>query len=223
MHRFEEILDIAVARKGSREAVLADCPVPKPVEEIAAIPDDRWLAGMARGIFQAGISWTVVDKKWPEIEAAFRGFDVGAVSMMSEAWFDELVADTRVIRSAPKIAAIRDNATFLRALAEEGTGGFGRRVADWPEEDFIGLLDWLKREGARLGGGTGAYLLRSMGKDSFILSKDVVARLVAEGVIDKAPGSRKAMQAVQDAFNTWRAESGETLTTISRVLAKSIG
>ncbi|MBN9887459.1 DNA-3-methyladenine glycosylase I [Salipiger abyssi] len=222
MRRFEEILDIAAERKGGRDAVLAGIPTPKSPDEIAAIPDDRWLAGMARGIFQAGISWTVVENKWPEIEEAFRGFDVGALSMMSEDWFDDLVADRRVIRSAPKIAAIRDNAAFLRRLAEEGTP-FGRRVADWPEADFAGLLDWLKRDGSRLGGGTAAYLLRSMGKDGYILSQDVVARLVAEGVIDKAPSSRKAMQAVQQAFNALREESGATLTTISRVLAQSIG
>jgi hypothetical protein len=50
-----------------------------------------------------------------------------------------------------------------------------------------------------------------------------VARLVAEGVVDKAPSSKKAWAAVQDAFNTWRAQSGQSLTTISRVLAQSIG
>ena len=81
----------------------------------------------------------------------------------------------------------------------------------------------MQKEGARLGGGTGSYLLRSMGKESYILSKDVVARLVAEGVIDKAPTSKKAKAAVQQAFNTWAEESGYNLTEISRVLAQSIG
>lgn len=222
MRSFDDILAIAIARKGSREAVLGDAPAPRSADQIAAIPDDRWLAGMARGIFQAGISWKVVEAKWPGIEEAFDGFEVGPLSLMSEERFDGLLTDTRVIRSGPKIAAIRDNAAFIRRVSET-EGGFGRKVADWPGEDFAGLLDWLKREGARLGGNTGAYLLRSMGKDGYMLSKDVVARLVAEGVIDKPPGSRKAMQPVQEAFNAWAAESGESLTTISRVLARSIG
>ncbi|MHA7867531.1 MAG: DNA-3-methyladenine glycosylase I [Salipiger thiooxidans] len=222
MRRFEEILAIAIDRKGSREAVLSDAPVPRSADEIAAIPDDRWLAGMARGIFQAGISWTVVESKWPGIEEAFHGFDTGRCAMMSDDWFDALLGDRRVIRSGPKIAAIRDNAVFIRETAA-ASGSFGRRVGDWPAGDFIGLLDWLKREGARLGGNTGAYLLRGMGKDGFMLSRDVVARLVAEGVIDKAPGSRKAMVPVQEAFDRWAAESGESFTTISRVLARSIG
>jgi 3-methyladenine DNA glycosylase Tag len=81
----------------------------------------------------------------------------------------------------------------------------------------------MQKDGSRLGGGTGSYLLRSMGKESYNLSKDVVARLVAEGVIDKAPTSKKAKQAVQAAFCTWKEQSGLSLTEISRVLAQSIG
>ncbi|WP_054302758.1 DNA-3-methyladenine glycosylase I [Gemmobacter sp. LW-1] len=222
MRSFDEILTIAAARKGSAEAVLAGATPVKPAAELAAIPGDRWLATMARGIFQAGISWTVVDAKWPGIEAAFSGFDVGRVSMMDDAWFDALLADTRVIRSGPKIAAIRDNAAFIRRV-DEAEGGFARRIADWPVEDYVGLLDWLTKNGSRLGGNTGAYLLRWMGKESFILSQDVVARLVAEGVVDTAPKSKKSMLPVQAAFNQWRAESGRSFNEIGRVLAQSIG
>lgn len=217
MRSFEEILDIAADRKGGRSAVLEGMVPPKSAEEIAQIPDDRWLAAMARGIFQAGISWKVVENKWPDIEDAFHGFDVGRVSMMSDDWFYDLVEDRRVIRSAPKIRAIQENAVFILDK------NFGTRVADWPAEDFVGLLEWMQKNGSRLGGGTGSYLLRSMGKESYIMSKDVVARLVAEGVIDKAPTSKKAKQAVQEAFNAWKAESGFNLSDISRVLAQSIG
>lgn len=222
MRSFDEILAIAAARKGSTDAVLAGAMPAKPAAELAAIPGDRWLATMARGIFQAGISWTVVDAKWPGIEEAFAGFDVGRVSMMDDAWFDALLADTRVIRSGPKIAAIRDNAAFIRRV-DETEGGFARRIADWPTEDYIGLLDWLTKNGSRLGGNTGAYMLRWMGKESFILSQDVVARLVAEGVVDAAPKSKKALLPVQAAFNQWRAESGRSFNEIGRVLAQSIG
>lgn len=66
-------------------------------------------------------------------------------------------------------------------------------------------------------------MLRQMGKEGYLLSKDVVARLVAEGVIGGPPTSRKAMAAVQAAFDRWRTESGQSLNTISRVLAQSIG
>jgi 3-methyladenine DNA glycosylase Tag len=218
MRSFAEILAIAAERKGSEAAVFAGVPVAKNADQLAAIPDDRWLAAMAQWIFRAGISWQVVEAKWPGIEEAFGGFAIGPLSMMDDDWLDALLADKRVIRAGPKILAIRDNAAFLREV-----GGFGRNVGDWPAEDFAGLILWLQKSGSRLGGMTAPYMLRHMGKDSYIPSRDVVARLVAEGVVDKAPSSPKSWAAVQGAFNTWRAESGLPLTTISRVLAQSVG
>lgn len=217
MRHFDEILDIAAQRKGGQGAVLDVITPPKSAAEVAAIPDDAFLASFAEGILQTGLAWTVVKNKWPGILEAFHGFDVGRVAMMSDDWFYDLVEDTRVIRSAPKIRAIQENAVMIGEA-----GGFGRFIADWPTDDFAGLMLWLKKNGSRLGGSTGAYGLRRLGVDSFLLSRDVVARLVAEGVIDKPPTSQKAMQAVQAAFNTWRDQSGRSLTEISRVLAFSV-
>jgi 3-methyladenine DNA glycosylase Tag len=62
-----------------------------------------------------------------------------------------------------------------------------------------------------------------MGKDSFILSRDVVAALIREGVVDRPPSSKRDLAAVQDAFNRWMDESGRGLTQISRTLAMSVG
>ena len=99
----------------------------------------------------------------------------------------------------------------------------GRVIAEWPRADFVGLLDLLKKRGSRLGGTTGQYFLRRMGKDSFILSKDVVARLIAEKIIEKPPASKKALAQVQEAFNKWMDQSDRSLKEISQTLAMSIG
>jgi 3-methyladenine DNA glycosylase Tag len=217
MRTFAEIATIAAARKGSLDAILAGAIPPKTPAELAAIPDDRWLSQMAKGIFQAGISWKVVDTKWPGIEEAFHSFDPGRVSMIEGDAFDALLSDPRVIRSGAKIAAIRDNAATLRA-----NPGLGPRIADWPTTDLVGLFQHLTTQFSRLGGSTGPYMLRFMGKEGFLLSSDVIARLQAEGVISGPATSAKAQQAVQSAFNQWKAESGLTLNQISRVLAQSI-
>lgn len=221
MRKFDDILMMAVERKGSFGAVLGDIPEPASADELAATENSEWLACFAKGIFQAGLAWQVIVNKWDGIEEAFHGFDIGRCAMMSEEWFDALLADTRVIRSAPKIRSIQENAVFIQSVADEA-GSFGRKVGGWPADDYFGLLDWLKSNGARLGGNTGAYALRRMGRDGFMMTRDVVARLVAEGVIDKAPTSKVAKAAVQDAFNTWHEESGRSFTEISRVLAYSI-
>lgn len=222
MRHFDDILAIASERHGGREAALADIPVPKSADEIAAVPDAQWLASMTKGISQAGISWKVIEAKWDGIEEAFLGFDISRILMQPDDWFYDLCNDTRVIRSPPKIRAILDNALFIRQVSD-AHGSFGRKLADWPRQDFAGLLAWLKSEGSRLGGTTGAYVLRYNGVDSYVMTPDVVARLVAEGIVDKAPSSKKAWAAVSEAFNIWAAQSGLTLTTISRVLARSVG
>ena len=116
MRSFDEILEIAADRKGGSEAVLSGIPAPLSADELAAIPDDQWLAQMTRGIMQAGISWKVVDNKWPGITEAFHGFDISAVTFQSEDWYYDLCEDTRVIRSPPKIRAILDNAAFIRRV-----------------------------------------------------------------------------------------------------------
>tara|TARA_R110002033_G_scaffold44635_3_gene87567 strand:- start:2786 stop:3451 length:666 start_codon:yes stop_codon:yes gene_type:complete len=221
MRDFQEIFDIAAKRKGGAaalEELLGSGPLSE--DALAAIPEDRWLSQMTRCVFQAGFNWKVIEAKWDGFEAAFRGFDVGACAMMDDDWFDRLMADKGVVRNGPKLATVRENAAFLLELRAEG--GVGAVLGGWPSGDYIGLLEMLKTRGARLGGMTGQYAMRFMGRDSFILSRDVVARLVAEGVVDKTPTSKGAMRAVQGAFDTWMDQSGRGLTQISRVLAMSV-
>ena len=220
MRTYAEIHAIAAARHGGAAALDGRLDRPLPPEVLAQIAESRWLAQFARTIFSAGLNWQVVETKWPGIEAALRGFDIDALAMMDDGWLDALLADPRVIRSGPKIIAIRDNAVLFQDFRKDG--GAPRVFADWPSTDFAGLLEMLKTRGARLGGSTAAYALRQMGRDSYILSRDVTARLIAEGVIDRAAGSKAAMRAVQGAFNTWMAQSGRSLTEISRTLALSV-
>jgi hypothetical protein len=68
------------------------------------------------------------------------------------------------------------------------------------------------------------YFIRFIGKDGFILSSDVVARLQASGVpISSTPTSKRDLRQVQDAFNAWHAETGLCYTHLSRIAGMSIG
>ncbi|MDQ2091583.1 DNA-3-methyladenine glycosylase I [Marimonas arenosa] len=220
MRSFAEIFAIAADRHGGTDALAALLSKPLPPEELAKIPDDRWLSQVTKCIFQAGFNWKVVEAKWAEFEQAFQGFDVARCAFMDDDRIDALLSDTAIIRNGAKIAAVRDNAAFLLALRDQG--GAGVILGGWPATDFVGLLDLLKREGSRLGGTTGQYAMRFMRRDGFILSRDVTARLIAEGVIDKPVGSKSAMAAVQKAFNNWMQQSGRSLTEISQTLARSV-
>lgn len=220
MRSFEEIFDIAASRHGGAEALEARLNKPKSHEELAAMPEDRWLSIITKCVFQAGFNWKVIENKWDGFEAAFDGFDVGRCAFMDDEKFDSLLQDTRIVRNGTKIAAVRDNAAFLLELRDEG--GAGKVLGGWPSDDYINLLAMLAKRGARLGGASAQYAMRFAGRDSFILSRDVTARLIAEGVIDRPATSRKALAAVQRAFDSWMDQSGRSLTEISRVLAMSL-
>ncbi len=220
MRHFDEIFTITADRHGGPDAIDQKLDQPCPASELAAMPEDRWLATLTKCVFQAGFNWKVIENKWDGFEAAFDGFDVGRCAFMDDEKFDALLQDTRIVRNGMKIATVRDNAALLLELRDEG--GAGAVLGGWPSTDYIGLLDMLKQRGSRLGGSTGQYAMRFSGRDSFILSRDVTARLVAEGVIDKPASSKTAMRAVQSAFNTWMDQSNRSLSEISRVLAMSV-
>ncbi|MDL2409113.1 hypothetical protein PY650_26450 [Rhizobium calliandrae] len=84
------------------------------------------------------------------------------------------------------------------------------------------MLAILKARASHLGGETAGRFLRAIGKPTLILTRDVVLALIREGVVDRAPTSKRDLLSAQAAFNRWSAESGRDLTQISRVLAMSV-
>lgn len=222
MNSFSKLYERAVAKKGGEAALGALISKPKSKAALARIPDDRWLSGMAKSVFQAGFNWQVVENKWPDIEAAYGGFNPRAVALQSDDDLDLLVKDPRVIRQWRKLKAIRSNAQYVVDLALEH-GSAARYFADYPSTEYIDLLADLKKRGTFLGGTTAQYFLRRIGKDSFILSNDVVAALKREKVFDGSPTSKSSLALIQDAFNAWVEDGGQTLTRVSRILAFTVG
>jgi 3-methyladenine DNA glycosylase Tag len=228
MRHFQEILAIAANRRGgigALEDALATSRSLTPAE-IAATPDDRVLAAMTQRVFAAGFAWKVIEAKWDNFEAAFDRFDPARCASMSEERFDALLKDTGIVRNAAKIRSVVANARFILDLAAEH-GSAARFFADWPDPDYVGLLEVLKKRGNRLGGEAAMRFLRSIGKPAFIPTGDVVAALVREGVLSGPPSGSSIgkgdLATIQAAFNRWSAESGRDLTAISRILAMSVG
>lgn len=221
MRTFDEIYAISADRKGGTKELESLMGTSDKID-LASLPNAHFLEYMTKGVFQSGFSWKVVDTKWPGFLEAFKGFDVNACAFMDPDWFDELCQDTRIIRNGMKIKSVQGNAQYILDCTEQ-YGGFGKMIDQWPDEDYIGLLAHMKKHGSRLGAATGQYFLRFVGRDGFILSRDVSARLIAEGVVTKNPTSQKDMRAVQDAFSIWAKQSGRSFRDISRTLALSIG
>ena len=221
MDNFETIYERAAARKGGHAALEDLLPNPATADTLKAMPDDRYLVEMTKCVFRSGFVWRVVENKWPGFEEAFSNFDVTTCAMLSDEDLERFAQDTRIVRNAKKIQSVRKNAQYVGEV-RDSHGGFGRYIADWPTSDIVGLWDELKTRGERLGGQTGRFMLRFVGKDTPMLSSDVVKALIGMGVVEKNPTSKKDLAAVQTAFNQWHDESGRPYCQISRTLACSV-
>ena len=223
MTSFAAIRARAEARKGGPEALARLLP-PKPdYAALAALNDDRVLAEMTRRVFSAGFNWSVIESKWPGFEEAFQNFEPARLAFEPDEFFEKLTEDSRIVRNAAKIFAVRRNARFVREMSKEH-GSFGKFLASWPSSDEIGLLDLLADCGDRLGGNTGQMLLRLLGWDGFVTSKDVVACLREAGLdVGEQVKSKRDLGLVQKQFNAWAKETGLPYTHLSRICAMSIG
>ncbi|HIF9358792.1 TPA: DNA-3-methyladenine glycosylase I [Photobacterium damselae] len=220
--KFNQIYDRAAERKGGTQALEKLLVVPKSQQELALITDDRWLATFTLRIFQSGMTWQVVRNKWPNFEDVFFGFNIEKMLLVPDEMWERKATDPAIIRHLGKVMTIPANADMIHRAAVE-YGSFAQMVADWPCEDIIGLWQYLKKKGARLGGNTGPYALRTMGKDTFIISQDVEAYLRNIGVIEGGKSSLKSLKATQKAFNDWQQESGRLMCQVSQIISFSCG
>ena len=223
MTSFKTIRIRAETRKGGPAALAKLLPKAPDAKALAKLADDRVLAEMTRRVFSAGFAWNVIETKWPGFEAAFLGFEPGKLAFQPDDFWHELINDKRIVRNGAKIMSVRDNATFVQEIAREH-GSFAKFLSSWPSSDEVGLLDLLARRGSRLGGNTGQMLLRFLGWDGFVTSKDVVACLREAGLdIAEEVKSKGDLAKVQTQFNAWAKETGLPYAHLSRICALSIG
>jgi 3-methyladenine DNA glycosylase Tag len=220
---FQTIRTRAETRKGGAEALARLLPpVPDP-QALARLGDDRVLAEMTKRVFSAGFAWSVIEAKWPGFEEAFLGFAPGRLSLQPDEFWDALTMDQRIVRNGAKIMSVRSNASFVQDIAKEH-GSFGRFLAKWPSSDEAGLLELLAKRGSRLGGNTGQMLLRFIGWDGFVTSRDVVACLREAGLdVPEEIKSKRDLAKVQAQFNAWAKETGLPYRHLSRICALSTG
>lgn len=219
---YEWLRHAARQRFASDAALQARLPRPLSTAQLARKPDARYLSAMTQRVFRAGMQHAMVDAKWPAFEAAFDGFQPEAMAQLSDADIERHMQDASLIRHRAKLQTIPQNARFLLAVRAETGRSFGHFIAHWPVTDIVGLWRVLGQRGARLGGRSGAGFLRLAGKDTFLTTSHVVARLVAAGVVRRAPRSQRDLQAVQAAFNALHAASGRPLCELSALMALSI-
>jgi 3-methyladenine DNA glycosylase Tag len=222
LESFEQIFNRAAQRKGGKDnlqQLLAQVAVN---EQLAELSDDRVLAAFTKKIFQSGFVWSVVEKKWPEFEQLFFNFDLEKILMMPAEMLEQKASDPRIIRNFNKVKTIKANAQMMFEHTPTGQN-FAQLIAAWPSDNIIALWAFLKQHGERLGGNTGPYALRALGKDTFLLSRDVEAYFRAQQLITGGLQTKASLHAIQAAFNQWHQQSSMPYAMLSRLIALSTG
>jgi 3-methyladenine DNA glycosylase Tag len=223
MTSFKTIRSRAEKRKGGPDKLKQLLPRADDAKALAKLADDRVLSEMTKRVFSAGFAWSVIETKWSGFEQAFESFEPAKLTFKPDDYWHELVNDKRIVRNGAKIMSVRENAQFIKEIAKEH-GSFGKFLGQWPSSDEVGLLDLLAKRGSRLGGNTGQMLLRFLGWDGFVTSKDVVTCLRNAGLdIAEEVKSKGDLAKVQAQFNAWAKETGLPYAHLSRICALSIG
>ena len=220
---YELLYERACERKGGAAALEALLPTGAGEAALRSLAADRYLAEFTRKIFQSGFVWRVVDQKWPAFEELFWGFDIERLLMMPDDMLERKAADPSIIRNFGKVKTVRDNAMMIAETERRREMAFGEFIAGWPVDDIVGLWAYLKKEGQRLGGNTGPYALRTLGVDTFLLTRDVEGFLRSYEIVEGGIGSKKSLTAAQAYFNALREESGRSLAELSRIVALGFG
>ena len=222
MEKFNVIYERALERKGGKKGLNQILPVKVSKKQLISFPDRDYLAAMTKKIFQSGFIWRVVENKWDGFEEVFWGFEPFKLELASDEQIERMAQDKRIIRNHIKVKAVRENAYFVKEISDKHNG-FGRFIAEWPAEEITQLWLYLKKEGCRLGGNTGPYFLRAMGKDTFLLTRDTVGYFIGQGLVERHPNSQRDLKLVQATFNEWQQQSGLSMADMSRIVACSFG
>ncbi len=93
---------------------------PERIPRVIAVPTlDDHLEVMTRAIFQAGLSWALIDARWDAFRTAFEGFNLKLIATYGEGEIERLMEAEGVVHSRSKIAGTIANARALQALAAE--------------------------------------------------------------------------------------------------------
>src|ERR1700756_3179685 len=90
--------------------------------------DSALFEALTLGVFEVGLSWSVVFGKRDAFTRTFHGFDPSRVAAMTAPDVDRLLQDASIIRNRAKIVATIDNARAMR-LASPSLADLARSYA----------------------------------------------------------------------------------------------
>jgi Methyladenine glycosylase len=122
----------------------------EPPTQITPTKLGDYLEVLTKAVFESGMSWAIIEHKWPGFREAFAGFDPEKIAAFTPDDLDRLSNDTRIVRNRKKIEATIHNAQTIIAIDREfngfkhylrGQGGFEPLLKDMKKRlKFVGAF-----------------------------------------------------------------------------------
>ena len=126
--------------------------------------DDAYFENMTRVIFLAGLSWRMIDEKWPNFKKALNNFSIAEVAKFDEKDVKRLMGDAGIVRNRAKIIATINNAKQLQNIKKEH-GSFQSYLDRLDKSNnYASVIKELGKKFSRLGPSSARIFLYSVGE-----------------------------------------------------------
>jgi 3-methyladenine DNA glycosylase Tag len=127
--------------------------------------DDAYFENMTRIIFQAGLSWKMIDKKWLNFRKAFKDFSIDKVSRFKTSDMQRLMKNESIVRNRAKIAATIQNAAQFKSISKR-FGSFQSYLDRLDQSNnYFAVVKELGNQFQRLGPSSARIFLYTVGED----------------------------------------------------------
>ncbi len=127
--------------------------------------DNAYFENMTRVIFQAGLSWKMIDEKWPNFKKAFKNFSIDQVARLTEKDVERLMSDKGIVRNQAKIVAAVNNARHFQGIKKEHQSFRSFLNGLDKSNDYASVIKDLNERFQRLGPSSARIFLYSVGED----------------------------------------------------------
>ena len=126
--------------------------------------DEAYFENMSRVIFQAGLNWNVIDKKWPTTKTAFSQFSIGKVACFTDSDVARLLKDTGIVRNKSKVCATIQNAAEFQNIKKQ-YGSFKVYLGSLDKsKNYAQVVKELTKRFKRLGSSSASLFLYTVGE-----------------------------------------------------------
>jgi DNA-3-methyladenine glycosylase I len=127
--------------------------------------DNGYFENMTRIIFQGGLNWRIIDRKWPNFRKAFSNFSIETVAKYDTTEVERLMNDTGIVRNRAKIVATITNAKQFQTIMRNH-GSFQNYIDRLEKSDkYAHAVKELTKKFSRLGPSSARIFLYSVGEN----------------------------------------------------------